>query len=236
MNKYSWSAASPVHVVTYYRYLRFYRDGTVLSLLSSCEPAEVIPVFARENMVGNVKEADREHAGGPVNAVMREALRGRWRITGPISGPAPLPDTPLSTYGREVDDYSAGLGKRPGEYAKEPRAFSPSNLSTSLNPVLITDPEGIDPQGLEEEEEDEGTLHIETQGVLPKYLWKMEFRIGSTKNTSASTEDTGGPTRNNRLSWKGFWSYNRLTDDWGEFGLRNDRAFFWSRVRRWGVG
>ena len=27
-----------------------------------------------------------------------------------------------------------------------------------------------------------------------------------------------------------------LTDDWAEFGLRNDRPFMWSRVRSYGMG
>ena len=36
----------------------------------------------------------------------------------------------------------------------------------------------------------------------------------------------------NKLVWRGFWSWNRLTDDVAEFSLRNDKPFFWSRVRR----
>lgn len=32
----------PIHLVTYYRYFRFYRDGTVLSLLSLHEPHQVV--------------------------------------------------------------------------------------------------------------------------------------------------------------------------------------------------
>lgn len=38
---------TPVHIVTYYRYLRFYPTGTVLSLLSTAEPADVVPAFGR---------------------------------------------------------------------------------------------------------------------------------------------------------------------------------------------
>jgi len=91
-------------------------------------------------------------------------------------------------------------GKGPGEYLKEP------------SPVV---------------EEEEGELHVETEGVLPKYMWKMQFVVGS-----AGRKDG---TRNNKLTWKGFWSYNRLTDDWGEFGLKNDKAYYWSRVKSYGT-
>ncbi len=81
----------------------------------------------------------------------------------------------------------------------------------------------------EEEEEEEGTLLIETEGVDPdKYIFKMELALKSAGRA--------GGTRNNKLNWKGFWSYNKLTDDWAEFGLRNDKAFFWSRVRSYGMG
>ena len=34
------------------------------------------------------------------------------------------------------------------------------------------------------------------------------------------------------MVWRGFWSWNRLTDDVAEFSLRNDKPFFWSRVGR----
>lgn len=106
---------------------------------------------------------------------MKDALRGRWRLSGARKIP---PDE---------DHYEEPKG--PGEYDIEPSEV--------------------------EEVEPEGELYIETEGVIPKYMWKMQFSIGS-----AGRKDG---TRNNKLSWKGFWSYNRLTDDWGEFGLKNDR-------------
>ena len=86
----------------------------------------------------------------------------------------------------------------------------------------------------DEEEEQEGLLHIETEGAdslhsNPKYIYKMILQF-KTAGRGA------GATRNNKLSWRGYWSYNKLTDDWAEFGLRNDKAFFWSRVRSYGDG
>ena len=76
-----------------------------------------------------------------------------------------------------------------------------------------------------EEAETEGELHIETEGVVPKYTYRMHLSFGSA----------GRGARNNKLNWKGYWSYNKLTDDWAEFGLRNDRAFIWSRVKSYGT-
>lgn len=42
-NLVTWN--TPVHIVTYYRYLRFYRDGTCISLLTVSEPSDVVPQF-----------------------------------------------------------------------------------------------------------------------------------------------------------------------------------------------
>ena len=86
----------------------------------------------------------------------------------------------------------------------------------------------------EEEEEEEGTLHIETEGAdalstSPKYIYKIMLNLKSSSRSA-------GATRNNKLAWLGYWSYNKLTSDWAKFGLRNDKAFFWSRVRSYGDG
>lgn len=109
------------------------------------------------------------------SAVMRHALRGRWRLSG--------------------------------------------NLAPDMGPSAPN--EHI-------ETEPEGDVHVETEGVDPKYMYKMHLALRSAGRA--------GGTRNNKLVWKGFWSYNRLTDDWAAFTLRNDRAFFWSRVRSYGMG
>ncbi|KAI9870653.1 MAG: hypothetical protein M1830_003993 [Pleopsidium flavum] len=154
----SWN--TPVHIVTYYRYLRFFRDGTAVSLLTTAEPADVVHYLTKENM-------HTHHSGALPSAVMKPALRGRWRLSGPGTG--------LSTGGAS---------------------------------------------------EVEGNVHVETEGVDIKYMYKMHFSLRSA----------GRGAKNNKMSWRGFWSYNKLTDDWAEFALRNDRAFFWSRVRSYGVG
>jgi F-box protein 9 len=153
---------SPVLIVTYYRYLRFFRDGRLISLLTTSEPSDVVPYLQPEHMHQN-------HTGALPQSVMKDALKGRWQLSG--------------------DPWSA---TSPGEEPVEP----------------------------------EGDVIIETEGVVPRYTYKMHFALGSA----------GKGTRNNKLTWRGYWSWNRLTDDWAEFGLKNDKAFYWSRVRSFGTG
>ena len=167
---------TPVHIVTYYRYLRFYRDGSCISLLTTTEPLDVIPYLHRENVGTQATTL-------PVG-VMRNALRGRWKL----SAPPELCQT--------EDLVEDGAGEVGGVVRKVNEA------------------------------EREGNLTVETEGVDSKYEYLMELALRSGSSRA-------GATRNNKLVWKGFWSWNRLTDDWAEFGLRNDRAFFWSRVKSW---
>ena len=156
----SWN--SPVHIVTYYRYLRFFRDGTVISLLTTTEPAEVVHFLTKELL-----ETHRDRGASHLpSAVMQSALRGRWRLSTAFDNP-------------DVD--------------------------------------------LKDSEAD---LTIETEGVHSKYMYRMELFLQSS----------GKGLRNHKLMWKGFWCYNNLTDDWGEFTLRNDKAFVWSRVKSYGMG
>ncbi|KAI9823610.1 MAG: hypothetical protein M1832_002391 [Thelocarpon impressellum] len=171
----SWN--TPVHIVTYYRYLRFFRDGTVLSLLTTAEPAEVVHHLSRDFLA-------QQSAALPGSATVKSALRGRWRLSGTpeLSGTTPSPSS------RDLSAFGA------------------------------------------DDEESEGDIHIETEGPGDaKYTYKMHLAL-----RSAGKAGGAGP-RNTKLVWRGFWSYNRLTDDWAEFGLRNDRAFYWSRVRSYGM-
>lgn len=195
-NSLAWGA--PVLVVTYFRYLRFFRDGTAISLLSTTEPADVVHHLTKANL--DLYDSSRKtrghhhHQQGSTatstlpGAVMKEALRGRWRLSGPLhsSGNANNKSSPSSSPSPEQHDPDEANGEA------EPR-----------------------------EVEEEGIVHIETQGVVPRYTYKLQLQLGHA----------GKSARNNKLGWKGFWSYNRLSDDWGEFSLRNDRAFYWSRVR-----
>jgi F-box protein 9 len=166
-NSLAWGA--PILVVTYFRYLRFFRDGTAISLLTTAEPVDVVHHLTKENL-----DPKTRPTGLLPGAVMKDALKGRWRL----SGPAAL---------RTANDNDNATG---------------------------------------EDVEAEGTVHIDTQGVVPRYTYRLELGLSHA----------GKSARNNKLSWKGFWSYNRLSDDWGEFALRNDKPFYWSRVRSYGEG
>jgi F-box protein 9 len=152
---------SPVHIVTYYRYLRFFRDGTVISLLTTSEPGDVVHFLTK-----NIHETHTNGQGAHLpSAVMLNAAKGRWRLS--TAGDNP-----------EVDLKDA-----------------------------------------------EGDVYVETEGV-GKYIYRMELSLRSA----------GKGAKNNKLVWKAYWHYNKLSDDWGEFGLRNDKAFFWSRVKSYGAG
>lgn len=161
----NWTWNAPVLIVTYYRYLRFYRDGSLISLLTTSEPQDVVPYLQKEHLHSN-------HPGGLPQVVMKDALPGRWRLSG--------------------HPYTSPIEGEEGE-----------------------------------EQEIEGDVHIETLGVVPKYHYRMHLGISSAGKASG--------TRSNKLVWKGYWSYNKLTDDWAEFGLRNDKPYYWSRVRSYGV-
>ncbi|KAG0651841.1 F-box pof7 [Hyphodiscus hymeniophilus] len=156
----SW--ATPVHIITYYRYLRFFRDGTVISLQTTSEPADVVHHLTKELL-----ETHRDGAMSHLpSVVMQQALRGRWR---------------LST---TTDNPSADL------------------------------------------KDAEGDVLVDTEAPYPKYIFRMEL----------SLRTAGKGAKNNKLAWKGFWYYNKLTHDLEEFTLRNDRAFIWSRVKSYGNG
>ncbi|KAF6842824.1 F-box protein pof7 [Colletotrichum musicola] len=159
-NQVTWN--SPVHIVTYYRYLRFFRDGTVISLLTTTEPSEVVHYMTKDLL-----EQHRDgHAAHLPSVVMQNALKGRWRLSSSLD----KPDVPMA--------------------------------------------------------ETEGDVFVETDGVGPKYIYRMNL----------SMRNAGKGARNTKLIWKGFYSYNKLTDDWSEFGLKNDKPFFFSRVKSYGMG
>ena len=176
-NQSTWGG-SLVHIVTYYRYLRFFRDGTAISLLTTEEPGDVVHHLTRDLLQlhrgetaasgGHAQRAQQHHAHLP-SAVMHLALRGRWR------------------------------------------------LSSALDHPDATNPR-----------DQEGDLFIETEGVGHKYMYRMDLSLRNPGSTKQG--------RNRRLFWRGFWSHNRLTDDWAEFTLKNEKPFFFSRVKSYGAG
>jgi F-box protein 9 len=179
---------SPIHIVTYYRYLRFFRDGSLISLLTTRPPAEVVHFLTREAL--------DEHGGGRYHAraatwvsatshPAKGALRGRWKLGG-----------------------AAGRGN--------------DSVATQSDPTGDGAESDADPDA----DPDEANLVIETDGVNDKYLYRMEL----------SLRTAGRRTRNNKLVWRAFRSYNRLTDDWAEFEMRHDQPYLFSRVKSYGWG
>lgn len=188
-NTLTWN--TPIHVVTYYRYLRFHRDGTCISLLTTAEPIEVVPYLRKENL-------GKEHTlntNTPVS-VMRDARRGRWKIAPPLE-----------------------LAKHVASHS-EPSTHPPIPPPPTTEP---TNPSTIEPEGI---------LTIETEGPNTTYQYTARFELQSQSGGGGKDVWTM-PARNTKLVWRGFWSYNLISADWAEFGLRNDRAFVWSRVRSW---
>lgn len=169
-NQSTWGG-SPVHIVTYYRYLRFFRDGKVISLLSTHEPGEVVHHLTQDELQLQKGTKEKGHATYLPGPVMQNALRGRWRLSSALDASSNLTE-------KQIEDV-------------------------------------------------EGDLYIETEGVgYPKYTYRMDMSLRSA----------GKGARNNKLIWKGFWSHNSLTDDWGAFELKNDKPFFFSRVKSYGFG
>ncbi|BDD63023.1 hypothetical protein MPDQ_003686 [Monascus purpureus] len=209
----SWN--SPIHIVTYYRYLRFYPDGTVVSLLSTTEPVDVVPHISKENVLTAKSMTHRQHhhftrdlgtslsgAVEPVPPVAMAALKyahlGRWHLARPTS----------------VTDKTC-----PDSKAQENPQSPPSEIP--------------EPSGLS----DPRDLVIETEGADPKYIYTMHLSLRSTSASKSASANAppSNTSKNTKLAWKGYWSYNKLTDDWAEFGLRNDRAYVFRRVRGWGM-
>ncbi|KAL4729023.1 hypothetical protein ACLX1H_003431 [Fusarium chlamydosporum] len=174
-NQPTWG--SPIHIVTYYRYLRFFRDGTLISLLTTNEPADVVHHLTRDELNAH-RGVAQPHLP---SAVMALALRGRWR---------------LST-AADQEDTTAMENPAPTAAGSHDRDRDP-----------------------------EGDVFIETEGVGSKYMYRMDLSLRSA----------GKGSRNNKLIWRGFYSYNKLTDDWAEFHLKNDKPYFFSRVKSYGFG
>lgn len=211
---------SPIHIVTYYRYLRFYPDGTVISLLTTTEPVEVVPYISKENVTEakaaasrHSHQRQRSEAGaafvssttagtstGPVIPpvamnTLKHALRGRWHLTRPTAARAE----------EQVE-----------------------SVTSQVPPSMKTEGDS---------EPDPRDVVIETEGVDPKYVYVLHLSLRSSNPARAvgSTQAPPNVSKNTKLIWKGFWSYNKLTDDWAVFGLRNDRSFVFRRVRGWGL-
>lgn len=192
---------TPVHIVTYYRYLRLFRDGTAISLTTTDEPAHVVHHLTRDNLppvhrANDASHHDKQHHHHLPAPVMASVLRGRWRLS-------------------SLRDYQGGEGDMSSTQRNTPPQILATNTTSTQNITAIPTLS-----------QSEGDLYVETEGAVgAKYMYRLDLSLRSA----------GRSTRNNKLVWRGFWSYNRLTDDWAQFALKNDKPFFFSRVRSYGV-
>ncbi|OAA54336.1 f-box protein [Niveomyces insectorum RCEF 264] len=202
-NLVTWN--SPVHIVTYFRYLRFFRDGTVISLLTTAEPADVVHYLTKD-LVALHRDGVMAHLP---SAVMQQAFRGRWRMSGIEEGSAGSSAVTEARTEPSAESCSPSVQRAgAGATAPDGALVAPPPFSSLMAAIGA-----------------ESDLVVETEGV-GKYYYRMELTFGTA----------GKGTRNNKLNWRGFYSYDRLTDDWSEFGLKNYRPFFFSRVKSYGVG
>jgi F-box protein 9 len=75
----SWYA--PILMVTYYRYLRFFHNGTCLSLLSTDEPKDIVPVFIKQS--AGVKPRDNYSVQRPDGTLIsrpKGIVNGIWHL------------------------------------------------------------------------------------------------------------------------------------------------------------
>ncbi|KHJ33264.1 putative f-box domain-containing protein [Erysiphe necator] len=156
----SWN--NPIHIVTYYRFLRFFRDGTVISLLTTNDPVDVVPYITKEYL-------DARQVRGSAPKFMRQALRGRWH-----------------------------MAKFSGSHDVK--------IDNSMN--------------------NENDIFLETEGVNEKYLYQMKLSLRSSNKAC----------KNNKLIWRDFRSINRITNEIDQFRIKEEKAFFWSRVKRYANG
>lgn len=235
----SWN--SPIHIVTYFRYLRFYPDGSVISLLTTTEPTEIVPYISWENMVSaraltaspqwphqhHHKSRHSRLPDDPRHPDQRHVSDSSQAV-GPSAATDPVPAVALSTLKHAL---------RGRWHLCEPVVGNPgSSDATAPASGLKHQPSGPN-QALGSGPLDPRDVIIETEGVGPKYVYTLHLSLRSAGSSSTSKPGSwpANPAKNTKLGWKGFWSYNKLTDDWAEFGLRNDRAFVFRRVRGWGL-
>ncbi|KAI1174278.1 hypothetical protein F4777DRAFT_554482 [Nemania sp. FL0916] len=191
---------TPVHIVTYYRYLRLFRDGTVISLTTTDEPAHVVHHLTHGNLPSQRSGTSHQHQHQYLSShVMAAALKGRWRLS--------------SLHDQNGDESNPVNNSSSYPSPPQPAKSASTTIATATTASSLAD--------------SEGDLYIETEGVGTKYTYRLDLSLSSAGRSAA---------RNNKLVWRGFWSYNKLTDDWAQFTLKNDKPFFFSRVRSYGVG
>ncbi|KAK6355048.1 hypothetical protein TWF696_004174 [Orbilia brochopaga] len=170
--------SSAMHLVTYYRYLRFFPSGFVLTLLTPAEPADVVHAITLESYHHLTTTSNSSSTAHPTSVTtattalnnVKNMLPGRWRML------------------------------------FNPRAY---------NPTSTTDEPG-------------GRIQIEAEGsgTNSRYINTLDLTLKMRPKGVAGRRGYG-----DRLSWNSYTSWNRLTDDRGVYSLKNDKPFYFSRVK-----
>lgn len=171
--------AVPMHMVTYYRYLRFYPSGLVLSLLTIYEPTDVVHSITLDNYHALLlrPQSTTTTSVVPQHSVpvhlqpIKGMVSGRWRIV-----------------------------------------FNPLKYATS-SPDSTNDFSRIQ-------------VEIEGSPVIGKYTNTMDLSLKMRPKGVGGRRGFG-----DRLNWNSYSTLNRLTDDRADFQLKNDKPFYFSRVK-----
>lgn len=76
----SWT--NPIRIITYYRYLRFYPDGTCIMLLSTLAPDKVVPHFLRTNQTVDATRIHDPHSTqSTIGKESHRIFNGKWTIS-----------------------------------------------------------------------------------------------------------------------------------------------------------
>jgi F-box protein 9 len=72
---------NPVHLVTYYRYIRFYPDGTLIKLLTPDEPVNIVKLLYKESKYKGIMQGQFELTGDLLNVEFKDYQQHRRHLT-----------------------------------------------------------------------------------------------------------------------------------------------------------
>ncbi|KAK6536710.1 hypothetical protein TWF281_000930 [Arthrobotrys megalospora] len=161
----------PVHMVTYYRYLRFFPSGFAIHLLTPAEPSDVVHSITLDNYnyLTATKSTTSSTLPSHINNI-KHMLPARWRV--------------------------------------------------HFNPQTYPSPNSTDEPG--------HRIQIESKGsdTAGRYINTLDLTLKMRPRGIGGRRGYG-----DRLSWNSYTSFNVLTEDKGAYSLKNDKPFYFSRVK-----
>ncbi|KAF3318468.1 hypothetical protein TWF173_007875 [Orbilia oligospora] len=161
----------PVHMVTYYRYLRFFPSGFAIHLLTPAEPSDVVHSITIDNYnyLSSIKATTSTNLPSHFNNI-KHILPARWRV--------------------------------------------------HFNPHTYPSPNSTDEPG--------HRIQIESKGsdTAGRYINTLDLTLKMRPRGIGGRRGYG-----DRLSWNSYTSFNVLTEDKGAYSLKNDKPFYFSKVK-----